>query len=106
MILSKSVGHRIISGNTEISLPAQSPDKAQCDFCLLGICKAEIRRVKPKTLKDLIKVVNEFVASLDAAEDRRAVTAVSPMAELCFIIVGGRLWSKLQKYKRGTIEEL
>ena len=82
MIPSRSVGHRIISGNTEISLLAQSPDKAPCDFCLLGICKAEIRRVKPKTLEDLMEIVNKFVASLDEAEVRRAVRAIRPRAEL------------------------
>ena len=66
MILSRSVIYRIISGNTEIRLPAPSPDKAPCDFCLWGICEAEIRTIKPKTLEDLMEVVNEFVASLDA----------------------------------------
>ena len=70
MILSRSVIYRIISGNTEIRLPAPSPDKAPCDFCLWGICEAEIRTIKPKTLEDLMEVVNEFVASLDAAEVR------------------------------------
>ena len=84
----------------------QDPDKAPCDFYLWGICEAEIRTVKPKTLEDLIKVVNEFVASLDAAEVRRAVTAVRPRAELCIKMGGGLFESKLQKYKRGTIEEL
>ena len=87
-------------------MPAPSPDKAPCDFYLWGICEAEIRTVKPKTLEDLMEVVNEFVASLDAAEDRRAVTAVRPMAELSIKIGGGHFESKLQKYKRGTIEEL
>ena len=35
--------------------------------------------MKPKTLEDLIEVVNEFVASLDEAKVRRAVR---PRAEL------------------------
>ena len=57
-------------GLTEFPRPAGSPDKALCDFYLWGICEAEIRTVKPKTLEDLMEVVNEFVASLDAAEVR------------------------------------
>ena len=91
MILSRSVIYRIISGNTEICLPAPSPDKAPCDFYLWGICEAEIRRVKPKTLEDLMEVVNKFVASLDETEvrrDVRAVRSVRPRAELC-IKIGG-----------------
>ena len=80
MILSRSVGSLIISDNTEISWPAQRPDKAPCDFYLWGICEAKIRRVKPRTLEDLIEVVNTFVASLDKAEVRRAVRSVRPRA--------------------------
>ena len=99
MILSRSVGDRIISGNTEIPLPAQSPDKAPCEFYLWGICKAEIRRVKLKTLEDLIEVVNEFVASLDEAEVRRAVRDVRPRDEWCIKMGGGHFKSKLQKYR-------
>ena len=83
MILSRSVGHRIISGNTEIPWPARSPDKAPCDFCLRGICEAEIKRVELKTLEDLIEVVNSCVPSLDKAEIRRAVRGVRPRSELC-----------------------
>ena len=90
MILSRSVGHRIISGNTEILWLARSPDKALCDFCLWGICEAEIRRVKPKALEDLMEVLNKFVASLDEAEVRIAVRAVRPRAQLC-IKMGGSL---------------
>ena len=52
-----------------------------------------------------MEVVNEFVASLDAAEVRRAVTAVRPRAELCIKMGDSHFESKLQKYKRGTIEE-
>ena len=91
MILSRSVGPLIISDNTEISWPARRPDKAPCDFYLWGICEAEIRRVKPKTLEDLMEVVNKFVASLDETEvrrDVRAVRSVRPRAELC-IKIGG-----------------
>ena len=86
-----SVGSLIISDNTEIPWPARRPDKAPCDFYLWGICEAEIRRVKPKTLEDLMEVVNKFVASLDETEvrrDVRAVRSVRPRAELC-IKIGG-----------------
>ena len=58
MILSRCGRHWIISDSTEIPWPAQSPDKTLCDFYLWGICKAKIRRVKPRTLEDLIEVVN------------------------------------------------
>ena len=71
MVLSRSVGHWIISGNTEIGLPARSTNEAPCKYCLWCFCEAKIRRVKPKTLKDLIKVVTNFVGSLDEAEVRR-----------------------------------
>ena len=86
-----SVRPLIISDNTEIPWPSRRPDKALCDFYLWGICEAEIRRVKPKTLEDLMEVVNKFVASLDETEVRRDVTAVRsvrPRAELC-IKIGG-----------------
>ena len=83
-------GNQIISGNTEIPWPARSPAEAPCDFYLWGICEAEIRRVKPKTLEDLMEVVTTFVDSLDEAEVRRAIRDVRPRAE---------------KYKRGSIEE-
>ena len=70
MILSRSVRPLIISDNMEISWPARRPDKAPCDFYLWGICEAEIRRVKPE---DLMEVMNKFVASLDETEVRRDV---------------------------------
>ena len=75
-----SVGPLIISDNTEIPWLAQSPNKTLCDFYLWGICEAKIRRVKPRTLEDLIEVVNTFVASLDKAEVRRAMRSVRPRA--------------------------
>ena len=84
-----------------IPWPARSPDQAPCDFWLWSICEAEVRRVKPKTLDDLIEVVSDFVASLDPAE----VRDVRPRAELCVKMDGGHFESKLKKHKRGTIEE-
>ena len=84
---------------------ARSPDQAPCDFWLWSICEAEVRRVKPKTLDDLMEVVSDFVASLDPAEVRRAVRDVRPRAELCVKMDGGHFESKLKKHKRGTIEE-
>ena len=94
MILSRSVGHWIISGNT--GDPFSSP---------WVIFEAEIRRVKLKTLKDLMEVVTDFVGSLDEAEVRRAVRDVRPRAKLCIKMGGSHFDFKLQKYKRGTIEE-
>ena len=104
-ILSRSAGEQIISGNTDIPWPARSPDQAPCDFWISSICEAEIKRVKPKTLDDLMEVVRDFLASLDPAEGRRAVRDVRPRAELCIKMDGGHFESKLKKYKRGTIEE-
>ena len=101
--LREKFGNQIISGNTEIPWPARSPDEAPCDFYLWSICEAEIRRVKPRTLEDLMEVVNTFVASLDEAEVRRAVRDVRPRAELCVKMGGGHFKSKLKKYKRGSI---
>ena len=105
MILARSVGHWIISGNTEIRFPARSTDKAPFEYCLWVIFEAEIRRVKLKTLKDLMEVVTDFVGSLDEAEVRRAVRDVRPRAKLCIKMGGGHFESKLKKYKRGSIEE-
>ena len=105
MVLSRSVGHWIISGNTEIRLRARSTDEAPCKYCLWGICEAEIRRVKPKSLEDLMEVVTGYVGSLDEAEVRRAVRDVRPRAELCVKMGGSHFESKLKKYKRETIEE-
>ena len=104
-ILSRSAGEQIISGNTDIPWPARSPDQAPCDFWLWSICKAEVRRVKPKTLEDLMEVVSDFVASLDPAEVRRAVRNVRPRAELCIKMDGGYFESNLKKYKQGRVEE-
>ena len=84
---------------------ARSHDQAPCDFWLWSICEAEVRRVKPKTLDDLMEVVSDFVASLDPAEVRRAARDVRPRAELCVKMDGGHFESKLKKFKRGTIEE-
>ena len=103
--LREKFGNQIISGNTEIPWPARSPDEAPCDFYLWSICEAEIRRVKPRTLEDLMEVVNTFVASLDEAEVRRAVRDVRPRAEMCVKMGGGHFESKLKKYKRGSNEE-
>ena len=52
-----------------------------------------------------MEVVTDFVGSLDEADVRRAVRDVRPKAELCVKMGGGYFESKLQKYKRGTIEE-
>ena len=71
-----------------------------------SICEAEIRRVKPKTLGDLMEVVTNFVGSLDEAQVRRAVRDVRYRAELCIIMGGGHFQSKLKKYKRGSIDIL
>ena len=105
MILSRSVGHWIISGNSEICFPARSTNEAPFEYCLWIIFEAEIRRVKLKTLKDLMEVVTDFVGSLDEAEVRRAVRDVRPRAKLCIKMGGGHFESKLKKYKRGSIEE-
>ena len=69
------------------------------DYFLWGICEAEIRRVKPKTLDDLKEVVSHFVESLEEEEDRRAVRAVRPRAELCIKMDGGHFESQIKKYK-------
>ena len=42
MILSRSVGHWIISGNTEIRFPARSTNEAPFEYCLWVIFEAEI----------------------------------------------------------------
>ena len=86
-------------------MPAWNPNKAPCGFFLSSICKIEIRRVKPKTLEDLIEVVSNFLGSLDESEKRRAVRDVRPGAELCVKMDGGHSESKLKKYKHGSIEE-
>ena len=99
-ILSRTVWDQIISCSTEIPWPAQSPDQASCDFWLWSIYEAEVRRVKPQTLEDLMEVVSDFVASLDPAKVRRAMRDVRPRAELCIKMDGGHFDSKLKKYKQ------
>ena len=101
-ILSRSAREQIISGNTEFPWPARSPDQAPCDLWLWSVCEAEVRRVKPKTLEDLMEVVSDFVASLDPAEVRRAVRNVRPRAELCikmdaFVLFENWIFIKLLK---------
>ena len=80
-------------------------DEAPCDYCLWVICEAEIRRVKPKTLDDLMEDVTDCVVSVDEIEVRRVVRDVRPWAELCIKMGDGHFKSKLNKYKRGSIEE-
>jgi len=63
------------------------------------------KKVKPKTLEELQKVVSDFVASINDAEVRRAMRDVRPRAELCVKMDGGHFYSQLKKYKRGTIVE-
>ena len=61
IFLSRSFGHWIISGNnTEIHLQADRTDEAPCDCLWRAICEEEIRRVKPKTLEDLMEVVTKL----------------------------------------------
>ena len=50
-------------------------------------------------------VVNDYVASPDEDEVRRAVRNVRPRAELCLKTGGGHFESQLKNDKRGTIEE-
>ena len=97
--------HHLRKHRHSLDWPARSPDKSPLDYFLWGICEAEIRRVKPKTLDDLKEVVSDFVESLDEEEVRRAVRDVRPRAELCIKMDGGHFESQLKKYKRGTIEE-
>ena len=58
-----------------------------------------------KNLDELKKVVNDYVASLDEDEVRRAVRDVRPRTELCLKMGSGHFESQLKNYKRGTIEE-
>ena len=101
--ISRGADH--LRQHTEIPWPARSPDQAPCDLWLWSVCEAEVRRVKPKTLEDLMEVVSDFVASLDPAEVRRAVRNVRPRAELCIKMDGGYFESNLKKYKQGRVEE-
>merc|ERR1711893_457836 len=64
IVLTLAFGTRVISGNTEIAWPACSPYEALCDYFLWGICDQEIRKVKPRDLGELQKVVSDFVQSL------------------------------------------
>ena len=52
-----------------------------------------------------MEVVSNFLGSLDESEKRRAARDVRPRAELCVKMDSGHFESKLNKYKRGTIEE-
>ena len=67
--------------------------------------KPPSRKVKPKTIEELLEVVSDFVASINNAEVRRAVRDVRPRAEMYVKMDGSHFDSQLKKYKRGTIEE-
>ena len=82
---------------------ARSPDQAPCDFWLWSICKAEVRRVKPKTLDDLMEVVSDFVASLDPAEVRRAVRDVRPELRYASKWTAGILSLSSRNIKEGPL---
>lgn len=95
--LRQKFGNRIISGNTDIPWPARSPDESPLDYFLWGIAETEVRRVKPKSLKELKTVVSDFVECLDEDVVRRAVRDIRPRAELCIKMGGGHFESKLKK---------
>ena len=64
-----------------------------------GICKAEIRRVRPKTLEVLMEVANNLSASL-AETSWRSVRDVRPKAEFCIKMGVGQFESKLKIQER------
>ena len=53
-----------------------------------------------------MKVVSNFLGSLDESEKRRAARDVRPRADLCVKKNGGHFESKLKNNKRGTNELL
>ena len=84
--LKSKFADRIISRRTAIPWPACSPDINPLDYSFWGMCEQEIIKKKPKTLKEMREVVDNFSTPLDADFVRRNVLK---RAKLCIQEQGG-----------------
>ena len=96
--LQEKFGDRVISGKTNRPWPAHSP--APNNFWLWGVCLQEIRRLKPRTLEELKRVVTEFCANLDPEEVLAATANIRRRAQVCLEMGGRHFEHRMKKSKR------
>ena len=90
-------GDRIISRHTRIPWPACSPDLNPLDYSFWGQCERQIALKKPKGRDEIIRVVNEYAASLSEELIRSMTNNIIKRARLCVDQNGGHFEHLLNK---------
>ena len=95
--LSSKFGNNIISYKTARPWPAKSPDLSPLDYWFWSAAMAEVRRLQPKTLKELKLCVENYAKSLTKEQINKAVANIFKRARWCVIKKGGSFESHLKK---------
>ena len=101
--LHQKFGNNIISRKTAYPWPAYSPDLNPLDYSFWSQAMAHVIRCQPKTIPELMEVVEDFVVNFDPEIASRVVRQVKYRAALCKSVGGGHFQHLLKK--KGSREE-
>ena len=93
--LKEIFGNRIISKRSEIEWPARSPDLNPLDYSFWGMAMKEVWDKNPKTIPELMEVVENFFSNLSEDLVRRTVANILKRAEKCRKNKGGHFENEL-----------
>ena len=86
-----------------IEWPSHSPDLNPLDYSFWSQAMAHVIRCQPKTIPELMEVVEDFVVNFDPEIASRVVRQVKYRAALCKSVGGGHFQHLLKK--KGSREE-
>ena len=93
--LREEFGGRLISRFEPIEWPSRSPDLNPLDYCFWGMSMAKVYKAQPKTIPELVNIVEEFFESLSEDFIRKSVDHIKKRAELCIKYKGAHFEHKL-----------
>lgn len=90
-ILQEQFPGRLISLRGDIPWPPRSPDLSPCDFFLWGYLKAEVYKVRPRTLEALKEAITDVVAGITQDMLRRVYENFFERLNMCIARQGRHL---------------
>ena len=87
--LKSKFGDRILSRNCENHWPANSPDLSPMDFSFWNQASEHLRSVRPETLDDMKRAVEDFAINLDEVAIRKMCRHARKRALACIEAGGG-----------------
>ena len=94
--LRSKFGDNIVSRNTAHIWPPYSPELSPLDFNFWSLAMSEVARVKPRSLRELQEVVEDFVFNMEEELVRKICRNVKKRAEMCVAQKGGNCQAQFQ----------